>query len=240
MTIVLVSGAKGGVGASLIASNLAVAAAQSLECMLVDMVAVSGSIDLLLGMESSRNWAELLPVADELNEHQLELVSTDGVDTLKLLAAPEKPLTENSSSLIKSIASHTDWLIVDAPVGFLANHLELLQVAEVALLVTTLDPPSLRACKRWLQLLPDNGLGSVELIVNQWTRQHPVDPSALADSLAIPLAAVLPFAPVEVGAQVNFGRSSPTAVNQDFRQACRRLVKQLKRASSTTITSSTS
>jgi MinD superfamily P-loop ATPase len=73
MPILAVTGAKGGCGASLVATNLALALTPYGETLLVDMHVGDAGDDLLLDLSSERSWADLLPVASELTERHLEL-----------------------------------------------------------------------------------------------------------------------------------------------------------------------
>lgn len=227
MALVMVVGAKGGVGTSLLAASLASELARVSQCILFDGTPVSGSIDLLLGLKAERNWAELMPVAGELSERQLDLVSSIGQAGLRFLAAPRQFNAENPAMLFDSLVGYCDWLMVDLPLQWLARHRELRQMALVTLIVTTLDPPALRACKRWLDLVKADMAGSIRLIVNQWQPHHPVDPAALADSLSIPLAGVIPYAPQEVAERIHFGQQAEAADGSELQLAVQRLAETL-------------
>ncbi len=74
MGVLTVFSAKGGCGASLIATNLALALAHSAPTLLLDLHGQEGTDDLLLDLRSPHAWPELLPVAAELTDRHIELV----------------------------------------------------------------------------------------------------------------------------------------------------------------------
>jgi Flp pilus assembly CpaE family ATPase len=87
MAVLTVFSAKGGCGASLIATNLALALAHSAPTVLLDLHGQEGTDDLLLDLRSPHAWPELLPVAAELTERHIELVGSRHPEGLVMLAA---------------------------------------------------------------------------------------------------------------------------------------------------------
>ncbi len=63
MTVIGILSAKGGVGASLVATNLGCVLAGYGQTLLLDLNPGSGADDLLLDLSPQRSWADLLPGA---------------------------------------------------------------------------------------------------------------------------------------------------------------------------------
>ncbi len=208
MAVLTVFSAKGGCGASLIATNLALALARSSPTLLLDLHGQEGTDDLLLDLRSPHAWPELLPVAAELTDRHIELVACRHPEGLVMLAAPasggEPSLAKGSRSLLDALARRYAWVIVDAPSG--AWSLVPAEVSDTVLLVTTADPPALRCARRLLQARPQVVHDRVGLVLNQFSRGQPASASEVAASLDTPLLAVVPVDPRGVGYQVNFGR----------------------------------
>lgn len=205
MPVIGIASAKGGCGASLVATNLGVALASQAECLLVDLHAVGGGDDLLLDLHPTHSWADLLPVAGEISLHHLELTLGVHACGLKLLASPITPdvsTPEQRSTLLRSLASRFPWVLLDAPVGELGN----LGEADLLILVSTCDPPALRSAQRALTILPPGLRSRTRLVLNQVGRGQPAKPGAIADGLGLPLLATLPPDPRAVGYQVHFGQ----------------------------------
>jgi pilus assembly protein CpaE len=207
--LVTVLGAKGGCGASLIATNLALALTRYGGTLLVDLHIGDGGDDLLLDLSPERSWADLLPVAGELTERHLELAIRTHSSGLSLLAgpagAPDAESEQRLIALLQALAGQFEWTVLDSPSSspMLSSWLTL---SDVIALVATADPPALRAAQRRLASLPSGDRARVRLVLNQFTRAHPAHPSSVAASLECPLLAVFPTDPRAVGFQINFGR----------------------------------
>ncbi|MFP3852716.1 MAG: CpaE family protein [Anaerolineales bacterium] len=228
MTTVTLVGAKGGVGTSLLASNLALRLAAAESCLLVDLAPIAGCADLLLGSEPSKSWADLLPVVEELEDRHLELATTQVNGGLSLLAAPAEAVEGDLKALLKTLDARSDWLIIDSGCAWLQQKFLDRAESEHICLVTTLDPVSLRAAERGLRAIQQLEKSVIHLVVNQWQPEHPVDPKSVAESMGIDLAAVLPFAPKVVADQVHFGRPALRSRNPSYGRAIQRLEQHLR------------
>lgn len=209
MGVLTVFSAKGGCGASLVATNLAVALATSAPTMLIDLHAQEGTDDLLLDQRGAHAWPELLSVASELTDRHVELVAGRHAGGLFLLAAPalsaDDPIRDpRIRPLLEALAQRYSYVVVDAPSG--AWHPACAEVSEWLLLVTTADPPALRSARRLLQSRPPTVQGRVGLVLNQFGRGQPASASEVAAALECPLGAAIPVDPRGAGYQVNFGR----------------------------------
>ncbi len=220
---------KGGAGASLLATNLGVCLAGNTECVLVDLHHGAGYDDLLLELSPERSWADLLHVAEELTPRHLELTLAVHKTGLKLLGAPERmldaPDQERTLTLLRVLGARFPWLILDLPAGLDGISRAAVHLSDVVLLVSTADPPALRAARRTLATLTEEVRERTGLVLNQITRRHPAAPQEVAASLGVKLLATLPPDPRAVGYQVNFGR--PCALDQ--RSALGRAVAALAR-----------
>lgn len=231
MTTVGVMGAKGGCGASLVACNLGVALSQRGGCILVDLNPVRGCDDLLLGLEPSRTWVDLLPVAAELTQSHLRKALFPGPASLQLLAAPPTPVGAESSSqtaeLIRSLKPFSRWLILDLPSGDLGSFLTIARRCDLFLLVSTADAPALRACRRLLEASRAERPSWTALAINQIGRGHPAHPKALARSLGLPIAGALPPDMRAVGNQLAFGHPAALDRGSPFGRSARALAERL-------------
>ena len=210
MGVLTVFSAKGGCGASLVATNLGVALARSAPTLLIDLHDQNGADDLLLDLRPAHAWPELLPVASELTDRHIELVACRHAEGLALLAAPASSpghllQDDRLRVLLEALAKRFTWIIVDAPSGAWSPALG--EISDTILLVSTGDPPALRSAKRLLQSRPLAAQGRIGLVLNQVSRGQPASASEVAASLECPLLAGIPVDPRGVGYQVNFGRA---------------------------------
>ncbi len=242
MTVVSVVSAKGGSGASLISSNLAVVLARREETLLVDLHSGLGYDDILLDLISERSWADLLPVADELRGQQLALAAAIHPTGLKVLCASADPTTRvdetRLDALLRALPSRFAWLVLDPPAGLGSISRIAIERSDAVLLVTTADPGSLRAARRLYQCLPIETQSKMGLVVNQIGGRHPADPTSIADSIGPPLLSALPPDPRAVGYQVNFGQVCSLDNRSAFGRALVRMAGRMSRAASKAQTSS--
>lgn len=231
MPVLGVLGSKGGTGASLVATNLAIALTFEGKVLLVDLHFHLAYDDLLLDLKPSKSWADLLPVADELTERHLELSLTEHASGLKLLAAPEtRPAMDAELlkrgillELLRGLKDRFDWTVVDLPLGIVPPTDQILEITDALLLIITGDLPALRNARRTLKNLPAELRANTFLVVNQLGRGHPVDPQKVAEALELDLIAALPPDPRAVGYQVSFG--TPLAL--DSRSPLGRKIMQM-------------
>ena len=209
MAVISVLGAKGGCGVSLLATNLGVALAAEDSCLLIDLNPLLGYDDLLLDVSIQKTWLDLLPVAGELTEHHLELAIASHASGLRLLGAPQqrggKVRRVDLVKLLKGLRARFQWILLDMS----SARMDLMAAAftdtDLLLLLSTLDPQSLRAAKRLAQELPQELSQNTGMAFNQIMPGHPVKPKAVVASLGLPLLAELPYDQRAVGRQVNFG-----------------------------------
>jgi pilus assembly protein CpaE len=208
VSLLAVTGAKGGCGASLVATNLALALTRHGSTLLVDLHAGDGNDDLLLDLRAERSWADLLPVAGELGPRHVELATRPHATGLRFLAGPDSQASYSQdprlTPLLTALSAGFEWVVVDT------SKLEWTEamspLVDMLAIVLTGDPPALRAAQRLLAGLPAEARPKARLILNQHSRAHPATPAALASSLECPLLGVVPSDARAVGFQVNFGR----------------------------------
>jgi Flp pilus assembly CpaE family ATPase len=188
----------------------------------VDLHPGTGYDDLLLDLSPERSWSDLLPVAEELTPRHLELTLVPHETGLKLLGAPERlldmPDQKRTLTLLRVLGDRFPWLVIDLPIGLHANSLAVVPMSDIVLLVSTADPPALRAARRTLSAFPEAVCERTGLILNQITRHHPAAPREVAASLNVRLFAALPRDPRAVGYQVNFG--SPCSLDPRSALGC--------------------
>lgn len=178
-TIITVAGAKGGIGKTTLATNLAIALRQvtGQEVALVDSDAQFGDVAVMLDMEAKQSIADLARnepmvtrdvVRGYLQRHQ------SGVDVLLAADEPDdwravRP--EHVTSLLHSLAQTHEYVIVDTP-GVMNEVVAVaLHEAALVLLLTSLDMSSVKDTKTAMRILDSWELqrSHVRLVVNDNT-----------------------------------------------------------------------
>ena len=230
MPVIALQGAKGGVGTSLIATNLGCALAGNEQTLLLDVHGASGGDDLLLDLKSEHSWADLLPVAGELQKMHIQRAVAAHTSGLHLLASPPQIVGQDWGAfqiLVRRLTRFYRWILLDLPSsGLHLPPLEAFQV-EVFLLVTSPDPVALRAARRWRQRTASQPANRIGLVLNQYSTQHPAGPEGLAVSIDLPLVATIPIDLRAVGYQVNFGQVCVEDSRSIFGKSIIRLMERL-------------
>ncbi len=217
--VIGVFSAKGGVGKSLVATNLGsvFAAGNHLSTALIDLSAGLGAVDLLLDLEPERSWSDLLPVVGELTSQHLNLAITAHESGLHLLACPDVPdaqvnLTRESlEALLTAFRQEYALTLLDVPAGMGVINVAAFHLVDIRLILLTPDAPALRATQRYANSLTKNEK-PVGLVLNQYGRGAPVSPKEIESHLDGRLYAILPVDQGAVWANVSYGQ--PCALRQ--------------------------
>ncbi|HKM17017.1 MAG: response regulator/pilus assembly protein [Firmicutes bacterium] len=154
--VIVVFSAKGGVGKTTIATNLAVSLCkQQREVILIDLDLQFGDVPLFLNLKVKRSMADWHHDGREAIDDYL-LKHESG---LRVLASPQAPeqgeliTGEHISQMITELKPHADYVVVDTPQFFHETTLQSLELAHRILLVATPDLPNLKNVKSCLDVL---------------------------------------------------------------------------------------
>ena len=228
--------AKGGVGTSILATNLAVAfgVGHHRRTAVIDLNPGLGTTDLLLDLEPERSWSDLVSVINELSSQHLKLAITEYRPGVDLLACPpaltwKQALTKkNVSSLLEALREKYDLIVLDTSPGASQINEAAFSLADIRLVVLTPDAPGLRATARYLEAVPEKKK-ITGLVINQQTAGAAVTPDEIKDHLGERLFAVLPMDPGGVWANLSYGEPcvlrKSSKLGKSIRQLSARLLK---------------
>ena len=217
-TVIGIFSAKGGVGKTILATNLAVAfgIGHRQKTLLIDLNQGSGTADMLLDLEPERSWSDLVSVFDELTSQHVKLAVTEyrpGVDLLA--ASPEITWKEtlskkNITSLLDVVQEEYDLILLDTDCANGGVTGVVLSVADIRLVTLTPDAPCLRATTRFLETLKDKEKDKnldkrTGLVINQYSPGAAVKPDEISEHLGERLFGVLPIDPGGVWANISYG-----------------------------------
>jgi hypothetical protein len=112
--LVVVTGARGGVGRSLLVANLARRLATRLTVAAIDATG-TGALGWWLQC-APRAWTELEGLTDELTAEHLAVVATESAGVRVIGGAPVAPTRALAESTLRAAASLAELVLVDAPV----------------------------------------------------------------------------------------------------------------------------
>jgi pilus assembly protein CpaE len=190
--VVAVLGARGGAGATFLATHLAaVFAGQGVRCVLVDLEGNLGDLTVALGVRSEdriRTIADLLPVMDELSsDHLLDALHHHPMGFAALLAPPPEPAPLHIPSGLYTagialLAVEFEVVILHLPRSEADVVRRAVALSDEVLLVVTLDLLSLYGARRTISSLRDQGSASTRVVLNRLARAD-VTPSDVERTL---------------------------------------------------------
>lgn len=152
--VVTVFSTKGGVGKSLVATNLGVALADSGQtACLVDLDVNSGDVAIMLQLTPHRTINDLVGFNGVIDAEGIATILTKHSDNLSVVAAPVRLDTPDQASvddigkLLDALRRMVDYVVVDTSGVFDDQALCALDRSDLIVLVGTLDIPSLKALK---------------------------------------------------------------------------------------------
>jgi pilus assembly protein CpaE len=196
-SVVTVSGAKGGVGCTLTAVHLALAArAAGRDTALVDLNLQSGDVASFLDVQFRRSVADLAGI-DDLSPRVLEDAVYVHETGLGLLLAPgegergEEVDDHAARQLLRALRARYDVVVIDCGTQMHAANAVAVETADRALLLTTPDVISVRAAKRMVRLWDRLQVRKAEdtlTVVNRASRHTEIQPSLVARVTGTPVA----------------------------------------------------
>lgn len=225
--VVTVFSTKGGVGKSMISSNLAthMARAGGNKVALVDLDLQFGDIGVMLGVKPEMTIYDCLPVSDELTGATIGKFLTAHRTGLKAMLAPLRPELADSIpathivNVLDALRESYDIIVADTPASFNDHVLSLLDETDLAVLVATMDIPSVKNIKLCLETLRSLQFSDekIALVINRaeddvgLKRQEIEEALGKTALLTIPTDRKIPLSINQGIPVVMAGRRSPAA-----------------------------
>ncbi|MFI2202182.1 P-loop NTPase [Streptomyces sp. NPDC020192] len=184
-TVVTVSGAKGGAGATLAAIQLALAAqASGRPTALVDLDLQTGDIASYLDIQFRRSVADLAAITDISPRVLADAVFRHDTGLALLLAPAEgergEEVTDRAArQIVSALRSRYEVVVVDCGAQLSGAGAAAVEMADIALLVTTPDVIAVRAAKRTVRMWDRLQIRKAEettVVVNRHSRSAEIQP----------------------------------------------------------------
>ncbi|MDQ6846978.1 MAG: response regulator [Candidatus Dormibacteraeota bacterium] len=236
--VLLVFSGKGGVGKSLIATNLAVALAEQTggRVALVDLDLQFGDIGVMLNLDHSRSITELVDGSSGIDDESVGEVVATGPSGVKVLLAPISPeladlvTAEHVRAVIAELRRGYDYVIVDSASHLTEFNLEVIELAQRVLVVTALTIPAIKDAKLTLKVLESLAVDpeSIMLVVNRVDGYADFNQESIEQSLRTPVAVSIPHDPRVIGDAITRGLPFVTAHPEaEVSRALRELVARI-------------
>ncbi|MFE9676170.1 CpaE family protein [Streptomyces sp. NPDC006259] len=236
-TVVTVSGAKGGVGATLLAVQLALAAqASGRPTALVDMDLQAGDIASFLDVQFRRSVVDLAAITDLSPRILAEAVFRHDTGVALLLAPGEgergEEVTDRAArQILGALRSRYEVVVVDCGAQLGGAGATAVEMADRALLVTTPDVVAVRGAKRTVRMWDRLQIRKAEettVVVNRHSRGTEIQPALVQKITGTAVAAtVIPANFKELQSAVDAGRVHALDGRSTVRQAMWALAGEL-------------
>ncbi|WP_149830878.1 AAA family ATPase [Streptomyces tailanensis] len=237
-TVVTVSGAKGGVGATVTAVQLALATrASGRTVALLDLDLQSGDVASYLDVQFRRSVADLAGITD-INQRVLQEAVYAHETGIALLLAPaegergEEVTDRVARQVLATLRSRHDVVIVDCGSQMNSATAAAVEMADQALLLVTPDVVAIRAAKRMVRLWDRLQIRKAEetlTVVNRHSRGTEIQPS-LVEKVTGTRAArnAVPAAFKDLQSVVDAGRLQDLDARSTVKQALWALAGELE------------
>lgn len=223
--LLVVAGAKGGVGTTTVAVNLAVQLARGMgkRVVLFDLGRPLGHAALLLDLEARFSFRAAVESLDRLDSHLFSGLLVNHKSGVQLLAGAsnadewERISPQALARVINVAQSSFDFVVADIGSSWSSEWAPVLRLARQIALVTETNVPSLWSLERQVNLLRSLGIDAnrIPLVVNRWHRADEEPLQALEKRVNLPIFERLPNDFKQVSRAVNMGAElSPSQSNQ--------------------------
>ncbi|MER6070983.1 P-loop NTPase [Streptomyces sp. NPDC001817] len=228
-TVVTVSGAKGGTGATLTAIQLALAAqASGRATALVDLDLQTGDIASYLDIQFRRSVVDLAAITDISPRVLADAVFRHDTGLVLLLAPAEgergEEVTDRAArQIVSALRSRYEVVVVDCGAQLSGAGAAVVEMADLALLVTTPDVIAVRAAKRTVRMWDRLQIRKAEettVVVNRHSRSTEIQPALVQRITGTAVArTAIPANFKELQAVVDAGRAHELDSRSTVKQA---------------------
>ncbi len=219
--LISVLGTAGGVGATSIATNLAVElkSISGGNVVVVDLDYRFGQVATLLDVSPTYTIADLAQSPEQLEHQVIERALVEHSSGVQVLSRPthfvqsDNITAANCVAILSNLAEMNDYVVVDGPNRYDVGASAILDITDTMLMVIQLMVPSVRNAQRILQGMREAGfnLDRTKLVCNRIGKESgPLTRSDVEATLDKDIFATIPDDWATVSSAVNLGESLST------------------------------
>jgi pilus assembly protein CpaE len=241
--LVVVAGAKGGVGTTTVAVNLAVQLARAVgkRVVLFDLARPLGHAALLLDVETRFSFRAAVESLDRLDSHLFSGFLASHKSGVQLMAGASHAdewdrISPTSLARVINVAQGSfDFVVADVGLNYSSEWVPVLRLARVVVLVTETNVPSLWSLERQVSLLRGLGIDAarIRVVVNRWHRPDEGALEAFEKRVKLPIFERLPNDFKQVSRAVNMGTELSRGQHDPLVKKFRSMAEQITGVSQT-------
>jgi pilus assembly protein CpaE len=235
--LLVVTGAKGGVGTTTVAVNLAVQLARGAgkQVALFDLGHPLGHAALMLDLEPRFSFRSAVESLDRLDSHLFSGLLASHKSGVQLLAGAshadewDRVLPASLARVINVAQSSFDFVVADIGSACSSEWGPVLRLARQVVLVTETNVPSLWSLEQQITLLRALGIDSarLRLVVNRWHRADEEPLQSFEKRVKLPIFERIPNDFKGVSRAVNMGAELARGQNDQLVQKFRIMAAQI-------------
>lgn len=213
--IVTLFSTKGGVGKTILATNLSVALASKCRCKvaILDFDLQFGDVAVCLNVLPKASVADLITDIEHLDNDTLSRYMVSFNDNLDILPAPFKPeqaemiTAQHLIKILNLLKKQYQYIIIDTAPAFDDKTLTALDFSDLVFVVSVPDLTTTKNVKLSLKTLEslEYSLDKIKLVMNRFNSKGSLDIEEIEGSLSYPFSCLLPNDSAVVLASVNKG-----------------------------------
>jgi pilus assembly protein CpaE len=201
--VVVVYSPKGGTGCTTITTNLAIGLNTSeTKVILVDANLQYGDVAIFLNEQVKNSILEIAPRVDDLDEEVIrEVVLKHAATGLNVLAAPPRPeyanriVLDQFVKLVQFLRQYYAYIVIDTS-SYLSDVVQAaLDNADVIVLITSQDIPSVKNCHLFLALADGSGIKRERIVflMNKYDKRISISPERVGENLRQEVLVTVPI-----------------------------------------------
>jgi pilus assembly protein CpaE len=231
--VIAIFGAKGGVGATMLAVHLAtyLVRQHGKKVLLIDHKPQLGHVALYLGLKDTRyHFDELLRNADRLDSELLNGFIVRHRSGLDVIASPEfagsahETKAQDLEQVMDFLRRQYDYILIDSPVAFQDSKASIVDQSDEVYIVSTPDVAALRDLARLVEnlSLTESATSKLRVVVNRSTATDSVTPEQIEKAVRFPISVAVPNNYFELLRAINDGEPIAPQRRSEFNQAIAR------------------
>ncbi len=230
--IIAVYSPKGGVGSTMLATNLAVGLdTADTPTVLVDAALQFGDVAVVMNLQAKNTFVDLATRAEELDKDYVADVLIHHESGLRVLAAPPRPeladeiTADQVRNVIQFLKSEFAYVVVDTSSTMDDVTLAVLDTADLLVTVATPEIPSIKDTRLLFDLLGvlEFPKERVFFVLNRMDRKTGITAEAVSENLKFNVDGEIPLDEKSIPTSIN--RGSPILLNDRGQPAARSILK---------------
>ena len=215
-SVVTIYSPKGGVGSTTLATNLAISLiSDGKKVLLIDANTQYGDVGIFLNLQARTYITDLITRADDLDDEIVDdVISLHAETGLYILPAPpgpdagEKISGEQFSKMLEFLRRKYTYIVIDTT-PYLSEIVQASLVeADLIILITSQDIPSVKSSSIFLNLADATGIGRnrILFVMNQFDKRLGIASDRIGESVKQEIAITIPYDErLSVSASINKG-----------------------------------